>query len=148
VLNQNRLYRLVRDKNSNLLDPFLSYEESGVLWTGPNKLQCCITIGWKGLSDTNTLAFWSRMLVMKINRGLLIRPQFPELNRRKEVKVLCRRHQDVAKDEGKDRQNGNAVLARAGAGVGGRLGRPGWNFGDRIDGPQSGNRLAPLVLKF
>jgi hypothetical protein len=25
---------------------------------GPNKLECGITLGWKGLLGTNTLAYW------------------------------------------------------------------------------------------
>ncbi len=28
------------------------------LMNGPNKLECYITIGWKGLAVTNTLAYW------------------------------------------------------------------------------------------
>jgi hypothetical protein len=31
----------------------------------PNKLQCYITVGWKGLSGTNALAYWAYLYVMK-----------------------------------------------------------------------------------
>jgi hypothetical protein len=35
------------------------------LMNGPNMLECYITIGWKGLSVTNTLAYWVQSSVAK-----------------------------------------------------------------------------------
>ena len=35
------------------------------LTNGPNKLKCYITLGWKGLFFTNTLAYWTHLKVMK-----------------------------------------------------------------------------------
>jgi hypothetical protein len=32
---------------------------------GPNKLECYITSDWRGLSWTNTLAYWHHMKVLK-----------------------------------------------------------------------------------
>jgi len=32
---------------------------------GPNKLECYITLGWKGLPGANTLAYWTLTLVTK-----------------------------------------------------------------------------------
>jgi hypothetical protein len=29
----------------------------------PNKLECCITLGWKSLPGTNTLAYWAHCFV-------------------------------------------------------------------------------------
>jgi hypothetical protein len=31
----------------------------------PNKLTCFITLGWKGLQETNTLAYWAHLNITK-----------------------------------------------------------------------------------
>ncbi len=36
------------------------------LTNGRVKLECYITLGWKGLPETNTLAFWNRWLFTKM----------------------------------------------------------------------------------
>jgi hypothetical protein len=73
---------LASDKHSSLLGPFVSCQENGVLWIRPltntsgtifsskltnglNKLVCPITLSWKGLLVTNTLAYWAHLLVVK-----------------------------------------------------------------------------------
>jgi hypothetical protein len=44
---------------------------------GPNKVKCYITLGWKGLPETNALAYFAQFLSYKDNGGLWIQP--PEL---------------------------------------------------------------------
>jgi ABC-type lipoprotein release transport system permease subunit len=36
---------------------------------GPNKLECYITLGWKGLLGTNALAYWARLNVKNYLKG-------------------------------------------------------------------------------
>jgi hypothetical protein len=73
ILNYSRLEMLVREKHSCVLDPFISYIKNEVLWIHSlvlysqpfiffetykltNKLECYITLVWKGLPGTKTLA--------------------------------------------------------------------------------------------
>jgi len=41
------------------------YSQHFKLTNGPNKLEYCITQGWKGLPGANTLAYWAHSRVMK-----------------------------------------------------------------------------------
>jgi hypothetical protein len=82
VLHYSRLEILVRDKQSSLINPFVSYKKikyfeyrprgrihnfsfSSQLTNWPNKLDCYITVGWKFLSRTNSLAYWSPFMSYK-----------------------------------------------------------------------------------
>jgi hypothetical protein len=41
---------------------------------GPKKLESYITLGWKGLPETNTLAYWAHLIVAKEQRVLKMTP--------------------------------------------------------------------------
>jgi hypothetical protein len=73
VLQYTRVERHAKDKHSSLLGPFVSYDE--ILNTAPGTVfktlhflhklqmgtirQCYITLGRKGLPETNTPAYWA-----------------------------------------------------------------------------------------
>ncbi len=67
-----RLERLVRFKHSSLLEPYVTKNINTVpetiftpiyfllkLTNETNKLECYITLGWKGLPWKNNLAYWT-----------------------------------------------------------------------------------------
>jgi hypothetical protein len=43
---------------------------------GPNKLECYITLGWKGLLGINTIAYWAQFFAhfVNIKRGFILYP--------------------------------------------------------------------------
>jgi hypothetical protein len=75
MLHYSRVERLARDKHSSLFWPNVSYGQKSLVITGsihdasfylyfmngPNKAKCYITIGWKGLPETKTLAYFGQM---------------------------------------------------------------------------------------
>ncbi len=82
VLHYTRLERLAMVQHSSLLDPFICYEASVVLWIGLLGLcsqhftffrtykwvqgaECYITLDWKGLQWSNTRAYWTLSYAMK-----------------------------------------------------------------------------------
>jgi hypothetical protein len=66
MFHHTLLERLVRDKRSYLLGPFVYCKENEVLrMNGLDKLECSITLCWKGLIGTNALAYWAHLYFAK-----------------------------------------------------------------------------------
>ncbi len=78
------LKRIDCNKHSRLLGPFEEIEVIEVMWTWRQvpskltiwlkKLECYITLGWKGLSVTNTIEYWDIFEEIEVMR---IRTQVP-----------------------------------------------------------------------
>jgi len=52
---------------------------SSQLTNGSNKLECYITLGWKGLLGKTTLAYWASFVSYVENELLWMRPRFQVL---------------------------------------------------------------------